>query len=62
MIIHQLTDLTAVDFAANDRLRIVGTRNLVDAAKAVGTRRMIAQSLAIVYAPGRNRHPAGSAC
>ena len=52
VIIHQLTDLTAVDFAANDRLRIVGTRNLVDAAKAVGTRRMIAQSLAIVYAPG----------
>ena len=29
-----------------------GTRNLVDAAKAVGVRRMIAQSLAIVYAPG----------
>jgi nucleoside-diphosphate-sugar epimerase len=51
VIIHQLTDLTAVDFAANDRLRMVGTRNLVDAAKAVGVRRMIAQSLGIVYAP-----------
>ncbi|SFV34012.1 NAD-dependent epimerase/dehydratase family protein [Hyphomicrobium facile] len=50
VIIHQLTDLTAADFAANDRLRIVGTRNLVDAAKAAGVRRMIAQSLAIVYA------------
>jgi nucleoside-diphosphate-sugar epimerase len=52
VIIHQLTDLSAADFAATDRLRIVGTRNLVDAAKAVGVRRMIAQSLAIVYAPG----------
>lgn len=50
-IIHQLTDLTTADFSATDRLRIVGTRNLVDAAKAGGVRRMIAQSLAIVYAP-----------
>jgi nucleoside-diphosphate-sugar epimerase len=52
VIIHQLTDLSAADFAATDRLRINGTRNLVDAAKAAGVRRMIAQSLAIVYAPG----------
>jgi nucleoside-diphosphate-sugar epimerase len=50
VIIHQLTDLTAADFAANDHLRVVGTRNLVDAAKAAGVRRMIAQSLAITYA------------
>jgi nucleoside-diphosphate-sugar epimerase len=50
VIIHQLTDLTTADFAANDRLRIDGTRNLVDAAKAAGVRRMIAQSLAITYA------------
>lgn len=52
VIIHQLTDLSAADFAGTDRLRIVGTRNLVDAAKAAGVRRMIAQSLAIAYAPG----------
>jgi nucleoside-diphosphate-sugar epimerase len=52
VIIHQLTDLSSVNFAATDRLRIDGTRNLVDAAKAAGVRRMIAQSLAIVYAPG----------
>ena len=52
VIIHQLTDLSAADFAATDRLRIDGTRNLVDAAKAAGVRRMIAQSLAIVYLPG----------
>ena len=51
VIIHQLTDLSTADFAATDRLRIDGTRNLVDAAKAAGVRRMIAQSLAIVYAP-----------
>jgi nucleoside-diphosphate-sugar epimerase len=52
VIIHQLTDLSTADFAATTRLRIEGTRNLVDAAMAVGVRRMIAQSLAIVYAPG----------
>ena len=52
VIIHQLTDLSTADFAATDHLRIVGTRNLVDAAKAAGVRRLIAQSLAIVYAPG----------
>jgi nucleoside-diphosphate-sugar epimerase len=52
VIIHQLTDLATADFAATDRLRIIGTRNLVDAAKAAGVRRMIAQSLAIAYAPG----------
>ena len=52
VIIHQLTDLSAADFAATDRLRIDGTRNLVDAAKAARVRRMIAQSLAIEYAPG----------
>ena len=52
VIIHQLTDLSAANFAATDRLRINGTRNLVDAAKATGVHRVIAQSLAIVYAPG----------
>ena len=62
VIIHQLTDLSAADFAATDRLRIDGTRNLVDAAKAAGVRRMIAQSLAIVYLPGSGtRDRAGSA-
>ena len=52
VIVHQLTDLSTADFAATTRLRIEGTRNLVDAAMAVGVRRMIAQNLAIVYAPG----------
>ena len=40
------------DFAANSRLRIEGTRNLVDAALAVGVQRMIAQSIAWIYVPG----------
>ncbi|MFC5183949.1 NAD-dependent epimerase/dehydratase family protein [Actinomadura harenae] len=52
VVIHQLTDLSAEDFAANSRLRIDGTRNLVDAARAAGVERMIAQSIAWVYRPG----------
>ena len=36
----------------NARLREVGTRNLVAAAVAAGAKRMVAQSLAFVYAPG----------
>ena len=57
VVMHQLTDLAARDFAANSRLRIEGTRNLVDAARAAGVRRIIVQSLASAYAPG-----AGPAC
>jgi nucleoside-diphosphate-sugar epimerase len=56
-IIHQLTDLRARDFAANARLRSAGTRNLIDAAHAVGVGRVVAQSLAFAYAPGDG--PAG---
>ena len=51
-VIHQLTDLAGADGAANDRLRRVGTRNLVDAARSAGATRIIAQSLAFAYAPG----------
>jgi nucleoside-diphosphate-sugar epimerase len=60
VVIHQLTDLPQVidpktlpaALEANARLRIAGTRNLVDAALAVGVRRMVAQSIAFAYAPG----------
>ncbi len=60
VIIHQLTDLPQVidpktlpaALEANARLRIAGTRNLVDAALTIGVRRMIAQSIAFAYAPG----------
>lgn len=45
-VIHQLTDLAALDYAGNARVRIEGTRNLVDAALAGGIERMIAQSIA----------------
>src|SRR5262249_5099555 len=40
-VIHQLTDLTHLDFAALARVRIEGTRNLVDAARAAGVSRMV---------------------
>ncbi len=53
VVIHQLTDLTGRDFAANSLLRVEGTRNLVDAALAVGVQRMIAQSISWIYIPGR---------
>src|SRR5690349_11539472 len=39
-IIHMLTDLSSQNFEANARMRIDGTRNLVEAAHAVGVRRM----------------------
>jgi nucleoside-diphosphate-sugar epimerase len=60
VIIHQLTDLPqAIDpntltaaLEANARLRIAGTRNLVDAALTNNVRRIIAQSIAFAYAPG----------
>lgn len=52
VVIHQLTDLGGRDFSANSRLRREGTRNLVDAARAAGTRRIIAQSIAWVTIPG----------
>jgi nucleoside-diphosphate-sugar epimerase len=60
IIIQQLTDLPpgldptkmAEARVRNDRIREVGTRNLVAAAVAAGVKRMIAQSIAFAYAPG----------
>lgn len=52
ILIHQLTDLATRDFAANSRLRVDGSRNLVDAAQSVGVHRMIAQSISWVCVPG----------
>lgn len=51
-VIHQLTALADADGEATNRLRREGTRNLVDAARAAGTQRIIAQSIAWAYAPG----------
>jgi nucleoside-diphosphate-sugar epimerase len=64
VVIHQLTDLSMIHdraraaeaLARNARIRIEGTRNLVAAALAAGARRFIAQSLAWVYAAGREPH------
>jgi nucleoside-diphosphate-sugar epimerase len=52
VVMHQLTDLSASDTAANAALRTEGTRNLVDAARAAGVARMVAQSVAWAYEPG----------
>lgn len=51
-VMHQLTDLSAADLEANARVRITGTGNLVDAARAAGARRIVVQSIAFAYAPG----------
>lgn len=47
----------ARDFAVTDRLRTVGTRNLLAAASDVGVRRIVAQGLAYAYDP-EGRSPA----
>lgn len=60
VVIHQLTDLPpGVDPARmadaiprNARVRSEGTRNLIAAAREAGARRLIAQSIAWLYAPG----------
>ncbi|BBJ37844.1 dTDP-glucose 4,6-dehydratase [Streptomyces antimycoticus] len=52
VVIHQLTDLSGADGAANGRMRREGTRNLVEAAKAAGVSRIVAQSISWAYAPG----------
>lgn len=50
-IIHELTDLAQADFGANARLRVDGTRNLVDVARRRGVARMVAQSISWAYRP-----------
>ena len=60
VVVHQLTDLPsapgtpgyAAGQAANRRLRIEGTHNLVRAAAMAGVSRVIAQGIAFIYAPG----------
>jgi nucleoside-diphosphate-sugar epimerase len=59
VVMHLLTSLpdrldasdAAEQFAANDRMRVEGTRALVDAAQASRARRLVAQSIAFAYAP-----------
>lgn len=52
VVVHQLTALSDYDLAANARIRIEGTRNLVDAALTAGTTRIVAQSISWAYRPG----------
>ncbi|URN93816.1 MAG: NAD(P)-dependent oxidoreductase [Candidatus Pristimantibacillus lignocellulolyticus] len=52
VIIHQLTSLSNRNFSENTKIRIDGTRNLVDAALNVGVKRIIAQSISWAYEPG----------
>lgn len=51
-VIHQLTALPDADRETTNRLRREGTRNLVDAAKSAGVKRIVAQSISWAYAPG----------
>ena len=59
IVVHQVTDIpraldpgkTEAQFAANVLVRSVGTRNLVQAARDAGARRVVAQSYAHVHAP-----------
>jgi nucleoside-diphosphate-sugar epimerase len=67
VVIHQLTDLSGgfepdritESRAKTSRLRMEGTQNLVAAARATGVRRLIAQSIAWIYAPGPLPHREG---
>lgn len=64
VVIHQLTDLgvpdpSRIDVALlerNARLREIGTSNLVAAAAAADARRVVAQSVAWLYAAGPEPH------
>jgi 2-alkyl-3-oxoalkanoate reductase len=59
VVVHELTALPdRFDprdpdvYAATNRLRSEGTRNLIAAARAAGARRFVCQSIAFAYAPG----------
>jgi nucleoside-diphosphate-sugar epimerase len=62
VVMHQLTDLPdaqeqlAGAGERNSRIRSEGTANLVEAARAADVPRMIAQSIAFIYAPGPQPH------
>lgn len=56
VVVHLLTDLPARfsprgGTMTTDRLRREGTRNLLEAARAAGARRIIAESIAFLYRP-----------
>lgn len=63
VVVHQLTSLPPrLDYKAKDdplaatnRVRSEGTRNLLAAAQAAGARRLVAESVAFLYAPEGDR-------
>jgi len=69
VVVHQLTDLPdAIDpqklpamRAANARLRREGTRNLINACEVLKVMRVIAQSIAWIYAAGMKPYREGDA-
>jgi nucleoside-diphosphate-sugar epimerase len=64
IVVHQLTDLPpgldpsqmTEGTQRNARMRSQGTQNLVAAALGAGVRRIVAQSIAWMYAPGNEPH------
>jgi nucleoside-diphosphate-sugar epimerase len=64
VVIHQVTSLSLKlgeklsdeQLARNAEVREVGTSNLIEAAAAAGAQRLIAQSIAWLYLPGREPH------
>ncbi len=61
VVVHQLTalpkdyDIRKIDYEPTNRLRTEGTRNLIEAARAAGVGRMVAQSIAFLIAPEGER-------
>jgi nucleoside-diphosphate-sugar epimerase len=49
VILHELTDLSEYDTDANARLRREGTANLIAAAQAAGTGRIVVESIAWIF-------------
>jgi nucleoside-diphosphate-sugar epimerase len=63
VVVHELTAIPAAlsprrvdrQFALTNRLRTEGTRHLIDAARAAGARRFVAQSISFAYDPVGDR-------
>lgn len=51
-VLHLMTDLGTGDSASNAHLRSIGSRNLVEGARAAGVDRIVAQSISWVYPAG----------
>ena len=70
IVVHQLTDLPpgldpsqmTEGTQRNARMRSQGTQSLVAAALGAGVRRLVAQSIAWMYAPGKEPHSEDDLC